>query len=432
MNNQALDVGEATSAAVEARRRRVAEAWKPAEEVVLIGAGEPLPIPGGADQVYPFLSHSEYFYLTDHECAGAVLAFDPATGWTDFVPEVTEAERVWEGRTAVEGEPLTGLAGWLAARRGRPLAMLGSPLAGVKPDPVRSEELRLALTHARRPKDELEIDRMRRAAAATAAGFAVAREMIRPGVAERQIQIELEAEFRRHGGDRTGFGTIVGTGSNSGVLHFTPTARALRAGDSVLIDAGAEVERYAGDVTRTYSVGAATPFFRDLYQVVLAVEERAISRCVANAEFRDLHLAACRELAAGLVSLGILRGSPESLVDQDAHALFFPHGLGHMVGLGVRDASGYLPGRQRSHRPGLKNLRTDLPLLPGYGMTIEPGIYFIPALLNDAQRRERYREAVNWSRVDELLDFGGIRIEDDVLVTAGAPEVLTAAIPKAL
>ena len=100
-----------------------------------------------------------------------------------------------------------------------------------------------------------------------------------------------------------------------------------------------------------------------------------------------------------------------------------------MVGLGVRDASGYLPGRARSDRPGLSMLRTDLPLEKGYVMTVEPGIYFIPALLQDAALRERHRDAVRWDRVDALLDFGGIRIEDDVLVTEDGSEVLTEDVP---
>ena len=138
---------------------------------------------------------------------------------------------------------------------------------------------------------------------------------------------------------------------------------------------------------------------------------------------------ASRRAKVQLVSLGILVGSPSSLVERDTHALFFPHGLGHMVGLGVRDASGYLPGRTRSTRPGLSMLRTDLPLEQGYLMTVEPGIYFIPALLRDSALRERHRDAVRWDRVDALQDFGGIRIEDDVLVTDDAPDILTAMIP---
>ena len=234
-----------------------------------------------------------------------------------------------------------------------------------------------------------------------------------------------------HGGaDRTGYGTIVGTGSHAAVLHFTPGDRRTQPGDVVLVDAGAEVERYTADVTRTYRLpGGDDTFFRSLHGLVLSVERNAISRCVPGAEWRDLHLKAALEIADGLVQLGLLTGSAESLVERDTHALFFPHGLGHMVGLGVRDASGFLPGRARSTRPGLSMLRTDLPLEKGYVMTVEPGIYFIPALLQDPAQRERHRDAVRWDRVDALMDFGGIRIEDDVLVTDSTPEVLTAAIP---
>jgi Xaa-Pro aminopeptidase len=418
---------------LDARRARAAAAWSLTDELVLVGAGEPIGIPGGADQTYPFIAHAEYFWLADVECVGGVMAFDPKSGWVDFVPPVTEAERVWEGKTDNTGTPVHELPAWLHARRGRPVVNLGAPLAGLPPaGGGRLEELRAALSHARRPKDAVELERMRRAAAATVAGFEKAKALIRPGITERAIQVELEAEFFRHGGDRTAYGTIVGSGANSGVLHFSPTDRVLKDGDVVLIDAGAEIGRYASDITRTYRAGKPDGFFRDLYQVVLGVEERGVARCVKGAEWRDIHLAAGRELAEGLVALGILRGNVDSLIEQDAHALFFPHGLGHLVGLGVRDASGYLPGRQRSTRPGLSMLRTDLPLEPGYTITVEPGIYFIPALLNSPERRTKYKDAVAWSKVETLLDFGGIRIEDDVHVTDGAPEVLTAALSKAL
>ena len=112
--------------------------------------------------------------------------------------------------------------------------------------------------------------------------------------------------------------------------------------------------------------------------------------------------------------------------------MFFPPGLGHLVGLGVRDASGTLPDRAKDARPSLRSLRCDLPLAPGYVITVEPGLYFIPALLNDPSRRLNYKDAVNWPLVEQHLDLGGVRIEDNVLITEGAPTVLTAAIPKGL
>ncbi len=418
------------------RRARLAAALNLTDGILLLGAGTPVPLPENTDQTYPFRAHSEFFYVAGVECAGAIAAFDPRdgprAGWRLFVPDVTEDERVWEARAQCEGEPLAALPAWLTARRGRPAALLGAPLPGMPADAALTAKVRELFTHARRPKDGLELATLRRAAQAAAAGYARAAAVIAPGVTERAIQIELEAEFFRHGAGRTGYGTIVGTGPNSAVLHFEPTDRAARAGEFVLIDAGPELDRYVIDVTRTYVAGRPSAFQRDLYQVVLAAQQRAVGRCVAGAEWREVHLQCAVELTAGLVSLGLLRGAAESLVEQEAHLLFFPHGLGHMVGLGVRDASGNLPGRARDPRPSLRTLRMDLPLAPGYLVTVEPGLYFIPPLLRDPRRREKFRDTVAWDKVEPHLALGGVRIEDNVLVTDGAPEVLTAAIPKDL
>jgi Xaa-Pro aminopeptidase len=415
---------------LEARRARAAAAWALRDEVVLVGAGPLVPIPGGADQTYPYVAHSEYLWLAGHEVPDAILAFDPREGWTDFVPPVTQAERVWEGRVEAAGTPLPELSGWLAARRGRLVVALGAPIPGLAGDGARAAVVREQLLHARRPKDASEIELLRRACAATAQGFRALVQALRPGVSERELQLELETGFRRGGADKPGYSTIVGVGAHAAVLHFTPGELRTQPGDVVLVDAGAEVARYTADVTRTYRLpGGDDGFFRALHALVLGVERNAIGLCRPGAEWRDLHLKAAHEIAEGLVSLGLLVGSAESLVERDTHALFFPHGLGHMVGLGVRDASGFLPGRARSTRPGLSMLRTDLPLETGYVMTVEPGVYFIPALLQDPAQRERHRDAVRWDRVDGLLEFGGVRVEDDVLVTDGEPEVLTAEIP---
>jgi Xaa-Pro aminopeptidase len=306
------------------------------------------------------------------------------------------------------------------------------PQHGAKPDEAATAAVREQFHHARRPKDTAQLERIRAAAAATAAGFKTAAEVIRPGVTERAVQIEMEAAFFRAGGTRTAYDTIVGIGPNSAVLHFMPTDRAAQEGDLVLIDAGAEVRRYCADVTRTFVVGRPRGIAQELYAIVLGVEERAIARCTPGTEWRDVHLRAAVELTTGLVSLGLMRGSAEGLVESEAHLLFFPHGIGHMVGLGVRDAGGMLPGRRKSESASLKNLRTDLPLEPGYVMTVEPGLYFIPALLNDRARRERFKNAVAWDKVDPLIGTGGIRIEDNILVTSAAPENLTAKIPNDL
>jgi Xaa-Pro aminopeptidase len=416
-----------------ARRARLAAALPLTDAILLVGAGEPLPLPENSDQTYPFRAHSDYFYLTGLECPHGVVAHDPHDGaWHSFVPGVTEAERVWEGRTQPPGEPLSNFAPWLAARTGRPVALLGAPLPGVTADAALTQTVRAHFTHARRPKDDAELTTLRRSAAITAAGYARLCSLLSPGVTERTLQIELEAEFFRHGATRTGYGSIVASGHNAAVLHFTPGSRVTQQGDFVLVDAGAELDRYVTDVTRTYVVGAPTSFQRDLHQVVLGAQQRACDRCRPGAEWRDVHLACAVDLVAGLVAMGVMRGDPASLVEQEAHTLFFPHGLGHMVGLGVRDASGLLPGRPQDPRPCLRTLRMDLPLAAGYVVTVEPGLYFIPALLNDPARRARFRDCVNWPLAERHLGLGGVRIEDNLVITSGAPENLTAAIPKTL
>jgi Xaa-Pro aminopeptidase len=248
---------------------------------------------------------------------------------------------------------------------------------------------------------------------------------------ERALQVEVEAEFFRGGSARTAYGSIVGGGPNGAVLHFSPTMRPFREGELVLMDAAAEWDGYAADVTRTFPVsGNLSGVQRDLYSLVLHVQQAAIDDVAPGKEYRELHMEAATRMAAGLADLGILRGAPESLVERDAHAIFFPHGLGHMLGLSTHDAGGCLAGRAPSDRFGLKWLRADLPLEEGYVVTIEPGVYFIRALLTSSEWRARYRDEVNWPLVDTMLDFGGIRIEDDVLVTADGADVLSAEIPK--
>ncbi|NOT33618.1 MAG: aminopeptidase P family protein [Candidatus Eisenbacteria bacterium] len=419
----------ATATALEERRRRAAAAWGGQPDLVLIGSGDPISIAGCGDQVYEFMAHPEYVYLTDDVEPGALLAFDPQSGWQHFVPPVTQAERVWEGLTQRAGTPLTELAGWLAARRGRPIVTLGARLPGVASDVTRTVESRRALAQVRRAKDAIEVERMRHAARATAVGYAAARPHIRTGNTERAIAIELEAGFRRGGGDRVAYGTIVGAGSNAAVLHFMPTARTLSANDVVLIDAGAEVRRYCADVTRTYPAGGAFEgFARDLFELVHAVERETLARCVVGSRWRDIHLAAALQILDGLARLGIVKGTADALLEQGVHTLFFPHGIGHMVGLGVRDVGPDLP-RLAVQAPPHLMVRIDLTLEPGDTVTVEPGIYFIPALLDDTDKRREYVDAVHWSRVDALRSFGGIRIEDNVHVTAAGPEVLTEMIP---
>lgn len=437
------------------RRKLITATWDLTEGVVLVPSGLAIPV-AGTDQFHEYHAHPEFQYLTGTQAAGAVAGFDRHDGWVLFAPVASLEDRVWVGdgddperladTAGVPVRPLAELGAWLEARRGDPLALLGNPDLARNPtgygienwaaleleiDRGLAARLSEQVAETRRVKDIGEITLMRAAAEASGRGHDLAMRSARPGMTERQLQIEVEAEFFRAGSARTAYGSIVGTGSNGSVLHFSPTHRELKAGELVLMDAGADYGGYASDVTRTFPVSQQFEGVqRDLYELVLAVQQDAIDGVRPGVEYKDLHMRAAGRIAAGLVELGILLGEPSTLVERDAHALFFPHGLGHMLGLSTHDAGGCLAGREPSSRFGLKWLRADLPLAPGYVVTIEPGIYFIRALLTDPERRAQFADAVNWDRVDGLLDFGGIRIEDDVLVTESGSDVLSGSIPK--
>lgn len=418
----------------ELRRRRtaVAQAWDLGNQVVLIGAGEPIHRPGRDDATYRYEAHSEYFYLTDRNRPGGVAAFDPDEGWVEFLAPVTASERLWSGAPTGESNAPTidALQGWLSTRRGRPLAWLGVPPAGVEVDEALAQELRFGLADVRRRKDQVELDRMRVAQRATRAAFAAVVALMRQGVSEREAQIELEAEAFRNGGEAMAYDTIVASGPNSAVLHFPPSSRRFQTGDLVLIDAGAQYLGYASDITRTYPVGGKFDSEQqELYELVHQAERAAIEECRAGVEWRDVHRTAGLVIAEGLASLGLLRGDPESLVESGAVWLFFPHGIGHLVGLGIRDAGG-IPLRERRDEPKpYPNLRINLALEPGMVVTVEPGIYFVPVLLSDADKRREYHDLVNWDRVDAMHDFGGIRIEDNILIRDDGHEIITADVP---
>ncbi len=201
--------------------------------------------------------------------------------------------------------------------------------------------------------------------------------------------------------------------------------------DVVLIDAGGAVRGYTADVTRTYPAsGKFTAEAQAINDVVLAGQLAAIQKCRAGVEWHDVHRAAARELAAGLAHLGILRVSPDAACESEAIALFFPHGIGHMVGLGVRDVGGRAPGREEGRMCCGAKVRVDLPIRENFLMTVEPGLYFVPALLDDSERSAKFHDAVNWDSLDRWRPVGGVRIEDNVLITSGDPVVLTQEIPK--
>jgi Xaa-Pro aminopeptidase len=222
------------------------------------------------------------------------------------------------------------------------------------------------------------------------------------------------------------------------VLHNNTYDNVLEPGQMLLNDSGAESPRfYASDITRCCPIGGRfTPEQKGVYDAVLAAQHAAIQAIRPGVRFKDIHLAACRVMVEGLCEVGLMSGDPAEAVTAGAHALFFPHGLGHMLGLDVHDMEdlgdvvGYPEGAPRSTQFGLNFLRLSRELEPGFVFTIEPGCYFIPALIDRWRELRLHREFIRYERLESFRNFGGIRIEDDLLCTEDGYRILGEPIPK--
>ena len=393
------------------------------------------------DVHFHYRQSSDLLYLSGVAEAGCLLVLDSARGdETLFVPRLTQQHAVWLGsipspREARERFGIRSvrfrdeLGAELKARRSRRVHADGFAAAALrKLRPglrLQRRELREALDELRLVKDAGEIALLRRASAATAAGHAAAMRFTRPGLHEYQVQAELERHFRHAGGTDLGYSSIVAGGRNSAVLHYHANAARLRSGELLLIDAGAECHGYTADVTRTFPVsGRFTQRQRDVYSIVLEAQERCIDFARAGNTSMDWQRLAERCLAEGLRDLGLLKGSLDELLESQAVRVFFPHGIGHTLGLDVHDTQGG-PAR-RLRKAKTVRIRFRARLQAGFVITVEPGLYFISALLFDSALRRQHRGRVDFAKAERFLDLGGVRIEDDVVVRPkGPPENLT-------
>lgn len=295
-------------------------------------------------------------------------------------------------------------------------------------------ELARAIAFLRFCHDAGALSQLRQAAAVTVEAHQAGMRATPTAKLEAEVRGAMEQVILAHNMTDAYGGIVTVHGE---VLHNEQYHHPLQPGDLLLADVGAETSMgWASDVTRTWPVtGKFSSTQRDLYDIVLAAHDACIDKIRPGIEYLDMHLLAASVIAQGLVDLGILQGQVSDLVEMDAHALFFPHGVGHLLGLDVHDMedlgdlAGYEEGRVRSSRFGLCYLRLNRPLKAGMLVTIEPGFYQVPAILHDQQLRSKYQEVVNWERLAQFNDIRGIRIEDDVLVTEEGSEVLTAALP---
>lgn len=449
-------------------RRRRAAFLDALDGPVLLFAGGFLPRNYPANP-FPFRADSNFLYFFPHAEAGAAAFFDPdGRRVTLFLPERTPEDALWHGampgfeeekqRNGVDAvlavEALEQHVAKLAAGRrvrslavadpkatARARAITGEPLDFASKDGPGDPAIFEAIFRLRTAKEREEIEEMEKTARITADAHIAAMAHTRVGGHEQEIAGIVDGTFWRHGCQPAYPSILTVRGE---VLHNHDHGNPLREGDLLLLDAGAEAASgYCSDVTRTWPVGGKfTPEQAEVYDIVLRAEVASIEAVQPGVRYRDVHLIAARVIADGLVQMGLMKGDPDALVEAGAHAVFFPHGVGHLIGIDVHDMEQfgdrvhYPAPRERSTAFGTAFLRMDRDLAAGNTFTIEPGIYFVPAIVHEPKLREQFGSMIDYAATERFLSmndgrgFGGIRIEDDVLCTDGGARVLTGAIPK--
>lgn len=402
------------------------------------------------DVHYPFRQHSHFLYLCGVEAPGYALLLRPETGEEVlFIPKIDQSHRVWLGDVPgpKESKALYGvrkvatldeLPQFLKPRRKTqiiygdlPSLRYLRPLYG--PFQSKPKDFEDALSELRAVKSEAELTLLAEANAVTRDGHLAAMRAVRPGMREYEVQAILEHVFHRAGLTHTAYPSIVASGAHSAVLHYHHNSAKLRDGDLLLIDAGAECQGYAADVTRVFPVsGRFSPEQREIYEIVLVAQTRAIAQLKPGVSALTLHLESARSILQGLAAMNIIKGSVNSNLERGVDRVFYPHGLSHMLGLDVHDVTGG-KSRQVKLPPSAltRKIRFDRILEPGFVITVEPGLYFIPALLHDPKIRRTFKDVIDFDRAERLIPLGGVRIEDDVAITATGHRNLTS-VPKTI
>ena len=299
-----------------------------------------------------------------------------------------------------------------------------------------SVELIKAIVKQRSIKSREELDEIEQAMLVAHQMHTVSMRLCKVGNYEYQIVGAMEGIAASHHG---GMSFLPIVSMNGQTLHNHHHDGQLKEGRLVVMDAGAEVHsNYCSDITRTTPVGGVfNQRQKEVYEIVLKANTSVIDTLKPGVPYREYHLNACKTIASGLKDLGLMKGDVEEAVLKGAHALFMPHGLGHMMGLDVHDMEnmgenlfGYDEETKRSDQFGLAYLRLGRKLEPGFVLTVEPGIYFIPALIDLWKSENKFAQFINYDKLESYKDFGGIRIEDDVLITEKGGSLLGPKIPK--
>ncbi|MBK7175442.1 MAG: aminopeptidase P family protein [Bacteroidales bacterium] len=427
-------------------------------------------LPGNTEAAYNYPANTysfrqdsnfSYFFGLDHPDFAGVIDLDNGVDyifgndididdiiWMGPQPSVSKlAEKAGVKNTAGFGQLAEFITN--AIKKGKQIhfvpayraetTLLLSDLLGIKPMKLKnyvSMALINAIVKLRSIKSEEEIAEIEKAVDTAYLMFTTGMKMAKPGVKEQEIVGTMEGISVAHGRP-VSFPIILSI--NGQILHNHHHENFLKEGRMLVMDGGTESSLlYASDITRTVPVGGKfSQRQKEIYEIVLDANLRSIKATKPGVLYSECHRVACETIAKGLKELGLMKGDVQQAVDAGAHALFFPHGLGHMLGLDVHDMEGlgqinvgYDKEIQPSSQFGTAYLRMGRRLQPGFVITNEPGIYFIPELIDLWKSENKFPEFINYEKVEEYRDFGGIRIEDDILVTEHGCRILGKPIPK--
>lgn len=398
-----------------------------------------------SDVNHPFRQDSDFLYLSGIEEPNSHLLIDPKTKKSYlFIPDFNLLHQIWEGRqlTTKEARQKYGFDFVLyhsdfkktfakLAKRYRQIHTLRHCFSSLKKYKIRKrfthEKLRHALNELRVRKSKEEIALIKKANEISKKGHLAAMRNSRAGLYEYGIQACLEQPFLACGAKHRAYPSIVAAGRNAAVLHYHDNDARCRSADLVLIDAGCEIKGYASDITRTFPVtGKFSKKQTDIYQIVLKTQKKCIQMVRPHVSMIDIHLTACRVIIRGLIDLKIFKTKDVDLILKKRwYRVFFPHGIGHMLGLDVHDVGGKDPNLKQ--KP--KYLRSTRRLETGMVITVEPGIYFIEAHFKNKKLIRETRHVIDWKKARGYFSVGGIRIEDNILVTSNGYQNLTS-VPK--
>ena len=444
------------------RRKRLKEQMQTGLILFLGNEESPMNYP---DNQYSFRQDSSflYFFGLDSASLAAIIDVDQDKE-VAFGNDVTVDDIIWMGPQPAlsqrcqeidvrETAPLDKLLVTLekAVQQGREIHFLPQyrpenalkieQLLRIHPTAI-EEHVSVALIKAvvaqRSLKTEEEIEQIEAALDISYEMQTMAMKMSKPGVYEREVVGAMEGIALSYG-SRLAFPTIFSIHGET--LHNPYHGNLMKTGDIAVNDSGAESAlHYASDVTRTIPIsGKFSKRQNEIYTIVLNAQDKAIEAVKPGVEFREVHRLACTILVSGLKDLGLIKGNVEEAVHSGAHTLFFQCGLGHMLGLDVHDMEalgedyvGYTDTIKRNPEFGWKSLRLGRALEAGFVITVEPGLYFIPELIERWKAEQKYSQYINYDMVEQYKDFGGIRIEDDVLVTETGHRILGRKIPKTI